>query len=49
MMCLGWSTRPKCEAREPQVVAAPGSMCPDITWFWVALAAIGIGAVSKKA
>lgn len=49
MMCLGWKTKSDCKARPSVNVTQPaGSTCPDITWFYLALAAIGLGAVVKK-
>lgn len=53
-MCLGWYNRPTCSARRPiDLTSNPATdptqaQCPDIGWFWLALAAIGIGAVVKK-
>lgn len=39
MMCLGWKQQKACND-----ITQPGS-CPDITWFWLGLAVVGIGAV----
>lgn len=39
MMCLGWKAQTACVE-----LTAPGK-CPDITWFWLGLAVVGIGAV----
>jgi hypothetical protein len=47
MMCLGWMTRPECATRKQEQVTAPAA-CPNINWFWLALGAIGIGALSKQ-
>jgi hypothetical protein len=47
-MCLGWKTKANCKARPAVNVTQPsGNTCPDITWFYLALAAIGIGTVVK--
>lgn len=49
MMCLGWKTKSECKARPSVNMAGDDSAkCPDITWFYLALAAIGLGAVVKK-
>jgi hypothetical protein len=49
MMCLGWKTKSECKTRGTATV--PGtegpSPCPDITWFYVALGLIGIGAMMQ--
>jgi hypothetical protein len=47
MMCLGWNTKPTCDARPDVQLVAPASTCPDITWFWALAAAIGLGALVK--
>lgn len=60
MMCLGWTNKPHCAARDdaqvvppcaPAVVVGPGTVgtaCPDIMWFWVSAAVVAVGAVLKK-
>jgi hypothetical protein len=62
MMCLGWSNRPVCAARddeqlvppwESSISLGPGAAggqtaCPDSSWFWLALAGIGVAALVKK-
>jgi len=49
MMCLGWKTKANCKARPAVNATEPSNTCPDISWFWLALAAIGIGTVTKGA
>lgn len=47
-MCLGWKTKANCKARPAVNVTQPsGDTCPNISWFWLALAAIGIGTAVK--
>lgn len=47
-MCLGWKTKANCKARPAVNVTQPtGDTCPNISWFWLALAAIGIGTAMK--
>lgn len=46
MMCLGWSTQPQCGTGDAVPVATP--QCTTIGWFWLALAAIGVGVALKK-
>jgi hypothetical protein len=46
MMCLGWSTQPTCGTGDAVPIATP--QCTSISWFWLALAAIGVGAVLTK-
>jgi len=46
MMCLGWKTKASCKTRGDVQVTQP-TACPSASWFWLALAAIGIGAVAK--
>ena len=41
MMCLGWKQQSGCTVP----VTHPGA-CPDITWFWVGLGVVAIGALS---
>ena len=41
MMCLGWKAQRACVD-----LTEPGG-CADVSWFWLALAAIGVGAVMK--
>jgi hypothetical protein len=49
MMCLGWKTKSECKTRGTGIVPGTGtSSCPDITWFYLALAAIGIGALIQN-
>lgn len=48
MMCLGWKTKSECKARPSVNVTQPAGSCPSITWLYLALAAIGLGAVVKK-
>ena len=47
-MCLGWYNRPTCSARKP-VDLTPNpytdptaNNCPNVGWFWLGLAAIGV-------
>lgn len=50
MMCLGWKTKASCKTRGEVQVVAPANAadaCPSITWFWLALGAIGLGAVMQ--
>ncbi len=47
MMCLGWKTKASCKTRGEVQVVPPADTCPSITWFWLALGAIGLGAVMK--
>lgn len=47
MMCLNWSNRPTCAARQ-QIQVAPGvSPCPSVMWFWLAAGAIILGGSMK--
>lgn len=47
MMCLGWKTKASCKTRGEVQVTPPADSCPNITWFWLALGAIGIGAIAQ--
>lgn len=66
MMCLGWTNKPYCAARNAAQVVPPsntavvvgpgttgviqaGGACPDVSWFWLGMAAVVVGAVVKKA
>ncbi len=44
MMCLGWSTKSTCKARQDQVIASQD--CGAL-WFWISAAALGILALAK--
>jgi len=41
MMCLGWKAQKSCVD-----LTQPGG-CPDVSWFWIALGVIGVGALVK--
>ena len=41
-MCLGWKKKRQCVE-----VTQPAS-CPDITWFWLGLGVVALGAVVGK-
>lgn len=50
MMCLGWYNRPTCKTRGQVQIQAPtaaAGACPNISWFWIAAAALGIAAIGK--
>lgn len=48
MMCLGWSTKEDCSGRPAQQITTP-SACPNISWFWIGVAAIGAGLIFAPA
>ena len=49
MMCLGWKTKAECKTRGTvEIGGDQASPCPDITWFYLALAAIGVGAMVQN-
>lgn len=39
MMCLGWKPQKACVE-----ITKPLS-CPDVSWFWMGLAVVGLGLV----
>ena len=39
MMCLGWKQQKACND------IGPSSACPDITWFWLGLGVVAVGAM----
>lgn len=59
MMCLSWFNQQTCKVRGSEQIEAPtgtavsaqlngaGAPCPDITWFWLGLAAIAGGMLMK--
>ena len=49
MMCIGWRSSDKC-GRKDQVTtpAAVAVGCPNISWFWVGLAAVVLAGFTKK-
>jgi hypothetical protein len=53
-LCLGWYNRPTCSARRPiDLTPNPNAdptqnQCPDVSWFWLGLAAIGIVKLMQK-
>lgn len=58
MMCLGWDNNPICKPPDvvqvvaplcPQVTPSAIAACPDITWFWLTAAAVGVGAMMRGA
>ena len=47
MMCLGWKAPKSCNTSSAVQVTNPAS-CPDITWFWLGLGVVLMGAVTGK-
>lgn len=47
MMCLGWKTKQTCPTRGHVQLDTALATCPSITWFWLALGAIGLGAITQ--
>lgn len=53
MMCLGWDNNPICKPPDvvditPPVQSAAAQPCPSVLWFWLASAAVAVGAVMKR-
>lgn len=46
-MCLGWKSKENCQTVQVTPPACPAA-CPDITWFWVGVAAVAAAAMVKQ-